>query len=472
MFSRSHFIFAIGYLFLGLYVENLQKKEEDFNNYSDGTFSHNMEWITYEAIKFINQTIDDDKNFFMYFNPTVPHASNNVKDAINEFSCQDIADKDYEWPGGNDPWIKGMSEDDGCEAYRDTITERANDNIYNLGPIWLDDAIGALVNALIDNGIYDDTIIVFQEDHGMDNKKALYEGGVRIPQFVHYPAGIKPGTFNAPVSTVDLAPTLMEYAGIEQPYKTDGTSWKQAVEDSSEDMDRCLFFENDQDRAVRCGCYKYVDINNGEAELSGTWEAGLQDGLAKDLNGMLFDLCDGGEAYVTEFDNIREKEAVDNGTKQLELAAVLQCHLDNTDPGVDPVFTDCSELLGDDDDGGLTDSPTNLQTNSPTNSPTKNPTNSPTESPTESSTDAPTNVPTKSPTSSPTSLPTESSVRCEDDSTYYFNSPRRTCERIGERNSGRELINICNRNDPNNGNKPVSDFCRLTCNVCSGSRSV
>ena len=91
MFSRSHFIFAIGYLFLGLYVENLQKKEEDFNNYSDGTFSHNMEWITYEAIKFINQTIDDDKNFFMYFNPTVPHASNNVKDAINEFSCQDIA---------------------------------------------------------------------------------------------------------------------------------------------------------------------------------------------------------------------------------------------------------------------------------------------------------------------------------------------------------------------------------------------
>ena len=32
----------------GLYIENLD------DNYSDGSFSHNMEWITYEAVQFIN----------------------------------------------------------------------------------------------------------------------------------------------------------------------------------------------------------------------------------------------------------------------------------------------------------------------------------------------------------------------------------------------------------------------------------
>jgi hypothetical protein len=38
----------------GLYVENL-KAEGSFNNFSDGTFSHNMEWLTWQAIQVINE---------------------------------------------------------------------------------------------------------------------------------------------------------------------------------------------------------------------------------------------------------------------------------------------------------------------------------------------------------------------------------------------------------------------------------
>jgi len=42
----------------GLYVENLAA-EDDFNNFSDGTFSHNMEWITSEAIKVIEEDSEE-----------------------------------------------------------------------------------------------------------------------------------------------------------------------------------------------------------------------------------------------------------------------------------------------------------------------------------------------------------------------------------------------------------------------------
>ena len=42
----------------GLYVENLAS-EDDFNNFSDGTFSHNMEWITSEAIKIIEEDSEE-----------------------------------------------------------------------------------------------------------------------------------------------------------------------------------------------------------------------------------------------------------------------------------------------------------------------------------------------------------------------------------------------------------------------------
>ena len=43
---------------LALYIENLADGEDSaFNSYSDGSFSHNMEWITYEAIEFINESV-------------------------------------------------------------------------------------------------------------------------------------------------------------------------------------------------------------------------------------------------------------------------------------------------------------------------------------------------------------------------------------------------------------------------------
>jgi len=417
----------------GLYIENLESDPEDFNNYSDGSFSHNMEWITYEAIKFINETAQDNKNFFMYFNPTVPHSSNSVQKAIDDFSCRAIADPNYQWPNDSDPWIKGMSEDEGCEAYRATITERAKGDTYNLGPIWLDDAIGALVNALKDNEIFEDTIIVFQEDHGMDNKKALYEGGIRIPQIIHYPAGIHPGTFDEPVSTVDLTPTLLEYAGLAESYLNDGTSWASAVENAAlggrklnDNIDRCLFFEVDEDRAIRCGCYKYLDIKD---EDSGTWASGEQDGLANDLGGLLFDLCGGGDDYVTPPGDIQELSKVTNDARQAEFVEMLECHLENTDPGGLPIFTDCSITPNID---------------------------SPSETP--SSSFYPSEMPSDSPSDSPSETNDEEE-ECVDDKTYKIKGKKKqTCKWLAKKNK-KIIKKQCK-------NKKTKSRCPKTCGEC------
>jgi len=48
----------------GLYAENLD------HEFSDGSFSHNMEWITHEAIQEMKR--DSEEPWFMYYNPTVP----------------------------------------------------------------------------------------------------------------------------------------------------------------------------------------------------------------------------------------------------------------------------------------------------------------------------------------------------------------------------------------------------------------
>jgi len=338
----------------GLYIENMESNSSEYDLYSDGSYSHNMEWITYEAISFINQTASDGENFFMYFNPTAPHASMNVRSALDDFDCDDTpAGDDFT---NKDPWIKGMVEDDGCRAYRDNLIDRGNEDKDEIAKLWVDDAVGALMQALRDNDIFDDTIIIFQEDHGMVAKKTLYEGGIRIPQFIHYPNGIKPGEFDAPVSVVDIAATMYDFANIEDPgYTLDGLSWKDAIGNPKKEdwwkQERCLFFENERDRAVRCGCYKYIDMIKG----SETFNQGGDLGLDNEEGGVFFDLCDGGTDYITDDDNNRERlnEKI-SAPSDIDLEALLTCHELNTHPDADPVFDKCYDntlepLLCEDD---------------------------------------------------------------------------------------------------------------------------
>jgi len=325
----------------GLYIENLAS-EGGFNNYSDGTFSHNMEWITYEAVQFINS--QDEKPFFLYFNPTVPHSSNDVGDALTKFTCQDTANGKL----GFDPVVKGMTEQYGnCADYRESIYNRA-DTEDDYGPIWLDDSVGAIITALEDKGILDNTIFLFQLDHGMETKEALYENGLRIPQFIHYPAKYSSGsTFDKPVSTIDIGATMLDFAGITPNYELDGVSWKDVSDD--EDLEtwwensRCLFFELEQDRAVRCGCYKYLSIFEQTNTVSTTYKRGTQKELSNDLKN-LFDLCDGTTDYVTDPTNNKEAQSVLNSDvdKGTELEAMMECHDTRTHYSSDPDFSACN----------------------------------------------------------------------------------------------------------------------------------
>jgi len=285
-----------------LYIENMAANENDFDNFSDGTFSHNMEFVTHEAVKFINE---GDSPFFLYVNPTVPHPNQELDVALNDFTCQDTPRGDVT----SDFIIPGMTEEFGsCEAYRANVTARA-DTTEDLGSIWLDDSVGAILRALTDKGILENTIFIFQQDHGVETKAALYENGNRIAQFVHYPDVIPGGTqYNIPVSTIDIAATLLDFAEVDgSPYPMDGKSWKNDILTSQNNYDRCLFFEMEKDRVVRCGCEKYLTIYEQDAGTSTTYQKGIRFELSADLTN-LFDLCGETESYITDSGDNQEAD--------------------------------------------------------------------------------------------------------------------------------------------------------------------
>lgn len=103
----------------------------------------------------------------------------------------------------------------------------------------MDKSLGDLMNYLKKKGVEKNTVIIFVSDNGgysyapprggkrhthnlplKAGKGSMYEGGIRVPMIVSWPAVIKPSTFNQqPVIVDDFFPTILEIAGIKN-YKT------------------------------------------------------------------------------------------------------------------------------------------------------------------------------------------------------------------------------------------------------------
>ena len=87
----------------------------------------------------------------------------------------------------------------------------------------VDDSLGRILATLEKAGALDNTIVVFTSDHGYfygehglnEERRLAYEETIRIPLLVRYPPRIKAGAVASEMAlTIDLAPTLLELAGV------------------------------------------------------------------------------------------------------------------------------------------------------------------------------------------------------------------------------------------------------------------
>lgn len=147
----------------------------------------------------------------------------------------------------------------------DTIRHDLAVNYSNLKR--LDNQIGQIINGLKADGLYENSIIFFYGDHGGPfprHKRALYETGTKVPMVIKLPKNEKAGSRdNRFISFIDLAPTVLSFAGIEPPKVMQGVAQfgKFEVEKKpkytfhSSDRFDALY---DRLRAVRSERYKYI----------------------------------------------------------------------------------------------------------------------------------------------------------------------------------------------------------------------
>ncbi len=157
-------------------------------------------------------------------------------------------------------------------------------NAYNRLTEMVDVEIGIVMDALKENGYWENSLIIFSSDHGdgaaahkWAAKLSLYEESSKIPMIMVYPGKIPQGITNKThlVSQIDILPTMLEYASIKSDLSFTGNSLKTIIEDQQASWRDYLVVEladykkdpTRKGRLLRLGNYKYNIFSTGEEQL-------------------------------------------------------------------------------------------------------------------------------------------------------------------------------------------------------------
>ena len=139
----------------------------------------------------------------------------------------------------------------------------------------VDDGVGQVLKALEDRNELDNTLIIFTSDngffwgeHGLADKRWAYEESIRDPLLIRYPRLIKAGsTPGQLVLNIDIAPTLLDLAGVAIPKTMQGRSLLPLLTDPATPWRRSLLTDYFQEKgfprvptwqAVRTDRWKYI----------------------------------------------------------------------------------------------------------------------------------------------------------------------------------------------------------------------
>jgi len=130
-------------------------------------------------------------------------------------------------PHVSDIWVNTYHGVDRVAPTREDIYRSRRG--YYANTSYIDDKLGALVNEVERLGMADDTIIVFTSDHGdqcgehgMWFKRIWHENATRVPFIVMGPGVAQGQRVAENISLVDLYPTILDLAQIEQPTQGEG----------------------------------------------------------------------------------------------------------------------------------------------------------------------------------------------------------------------------------------------------------
>ncbi|WP_354007702.1 sulfatase [Endozoicomonas lisbonensis] len=244
--------------------------------------------FTDEAVSFIKQATDKDEPFFLYLAHLAVHHPWQVPDSYLK-RLEDL------------PVKEGSAGD-----------ER---RVFAGMTLALDDGIGAVMDTLKEQGVYDNTLVFFMSDNGTPAgqgferprrkqrgettmsspgpfngfKGTTYEGGVRVPFVMHWPGNVPEGLkYENKVSSLDIVPTIASlFKGTNTgQFPFDGTNLlpylRGEVAEGAKPHET-LYWRRDEDYAIRDGDWKLTQNRNHGPQTIRLFDMANDPGEWKDL---------------------------------------------------------------------------------------------------------------------------------------------------------------------------------------------
>ena len=183
-----------------------------------------------------------DKPFFMYLSHKAVHGpydaparhAGRYKD-VKVNLPESMADTDENYRG-KPMWVKNQRNswhgvDFAYHGRLGSLTEMYKSYCEML--LSVDESVGRVMNRLKETGLDEDTLVIYMGDnghfwgeHGLIDKRCAYEESMRVPMLAHCPALFRPGTrVEQMVANIDIAPTILEAAGVKPATAIDGRSF-------------------------------------------------------------------------------------------------------------------------------------------------------------------------------------------------------------------------------------------------------
>lgn len=218
---------------------------------------HNVEWNVDAVLKFLEETKDSSKPFFLYFATTFPHGPSpyiysNSLDADPGMTTAGYVKRNYSFMPPRKTFKK---ETKGHER---------------IGPTaWWDSGVGAILKKLRELGLEKNTIIVYFSDHGAKGGKGtVYENGVCVPLLIQWKKYQKRENrvYSHVVGSIDFAPTILQACGVkvQKNMKIDGISFINVIKGSDRPIRKALLLEMGYAKAIRTDNWKYVAVRYPE----------------------------------------------------------------------------------------------------------------------------------------------------------------------------------------------------------------
>jgi len=188
---------------------------------------------------FLEQAQKEKKPFFVWYAPMMPHQPHNPPDRF-------------------------------LDKYKDKTPSLPMAKYWAMIE-WFDETCGQLLDHLEQKGLAENTIVLYLSDNGWiqkpnaegyadKSKQSSFDGGLRTPIMVRWPAKVKPQKSDQLAMSIDFAPTLMAAIGLKPSVEMQGVN---LLDEAAVKGRKAIYGE--------CFTHNAVDLNKPAASLRWRW---------------------------------------------------------------------------------------------------------------------------------------------------------------------------------------------------------